>query len=756
MRCKGPNFVVILALILLSISATALAETRRAVIVGIDQYIIPDAPLIGRGDPPDTRFWTNLNGAVNDATRIRGLLIARFGFDRDNIVFLTNQDASRAAIVSAIEDHLVEKTTSGDVAFLYYAGHGSRVRNSLSAEIDKLDESLVPADAATGARDIRDKELRDLLNRIIDKGGKLTVALDSCHSGSATRGPAGESPGLTRVLPMDPRDVRDDSVAPSPWERGALVLSATQKGQEAHEDIDEFGEDGGVFSIALARALRTGAADEPVQNLFRRLQASMKASGRAQDPGLEGTDNRRAQSFFGSVGSGLTGRSVAAVESVNAEEVTLQEGIAAGLTVNSELTQVEDPTVRIRVDSVDGLVTSHASILTGDAGSISPGDLFVIDRWAPPDVPNLRVWIPKLSMSTNKLVSFAADLRLAVIAAGHEWISDPTLAVPSDIVRFEGEEWLYIGPDGAKQGIGEAPTAAGILELLPSADDRRATVFLNLPAPASLATAIKLGEGTTNNAIALEASGDQAEYHLVGRLEQNRLSFAWVRPWVSSASESAMPWITSWTTLSGPLENTTRKLESLALKLGYINAWLRLEGPSENAGFPYQLALRVDEEDRYVVEGQVHDGERYALALKADAKPAGDVDWRYVYIFALDRNGKSTLLYPRGGATENRYPPEEDAGSPDKAYVLPDSVFQVSPPYGIDTFIMIATTTQLPDKTVFESSGVRAARSANHRGSVTLSDLLRNIGAKTRGQQVPGVPTNWSIQRIFLESRSTD
>ena len=55
-----------------------------------------------------------------------------------------------------------------------------------------------------------------------------------------------------------------------------------------------------------------------------------------------------------------------------------------------------------------------------------------------------------------------------------------------------------------------------------------------------------------------------------------------------------MPWITSWTLLGGPLENTARTLETLAVKLGYINAWLRLEGPPENTDFPYQLMLKEE------------------------------------------------------------------------------------------------------------------------------------------------------------------
>ena len=55
---------------------------------------------------------------------------------------------------------LAAAASKDDVVFVYFAGHGSQVRNSKSDEPDLLDESIVPADSRRGAPDIRDKELR--------------------------------------------------------------------------------------------------------------------------------------------------------------------------------------------------------------------------------------------------------------------------------------------------------------------------------------------------------------------------------------------------------------------------------------------------------------------------------------------------------------------------------------------------------------------------------------------------------------------
>jgi hypothetical protein len=739
--------IVLFSSAALFFSAVAGAETRRAVIIGINSYFDSTTSLVGRGTPPDPRFWLNLNGAVNDSVRVRDILVARYGFERGDIVYISDRDATRNAIISAIEDHLIAKTRPGDVAFFYYAGHGSRVRNTLSTEEDKLDESIVPADASTGARDIRDRELRDLFNKVIDKGGELTVVLDSCHSGSATRGPSGSSSVVTRMLPMDPRDVKDGSTAPSPADRGALVISATQKDQLAHEGEDEHGYDGGVFSMALLRALRTAEVDEPAQNIFRRISAQMKASGYPQAPDIEGTDERKGRSFFGGEGSGETGRSVASVQSVDDGVVTLQEGISAGFTRGSELTKVNNPDVRIRIMEVDGLVRSIAEIRAGAESDINAGDLFVVDKWAPPDVPNLHVWIPSVNLSATELAEFAEGLQAAAASKGYDWITDPTLQVPSHILRHTDEGWELADELDNRHALGQSPSIDGIAEKL---DPSGGAIYVNLPAPAALEGAIQLGDDSANNSIAMSNTRRAADYHLVGRFNNGKLGYAWLRPQITSPADSAMPWITRWTDLEGPVEIQASKVATLAVKLGYINAWLRLEGPPKDPAFPYELVLKARDEDRFVTGGEIREGDRYSLAIHGPQNMPDFVAWRYVYVFALDRNGKSTLVFPQGGFTENRYPPEEDKDDPKQTYILPKSNFKVSKPFGMDTFVLVATNDRIPDLTVFNSGGVRSP--VITRGTVTLTDLLRNVGTNTRGTELEAVPTQWSIQRLYVVS----
>src|SRR3954454_20643545 len=234
------------------------APHRRALLVGINDYTASTLAARPRGVPAPGRGWPNLGGAVNDVEIMRDMLVAAYGFDRNDIVTLTDQAATRDAILRGIDQHLVNPAAKDDVILFYYAGHGSQVRNSLSDERDKLDESLVPADSRAGAPDIRDKELRMLFNRILDHGARLTVILDNCHSSSGARGlGTGARP---RGVKPDLRDVADGVNVPRPESRGALVLAAAQDVDTAWEMRDSEGKFHGAFSWAWMRAMRDSAS----------------------------------------------------------------------------------------------------------------------------------------------------------------------------------------------------------------------------------------------------------------------------------------------------------------------------------------------------------------------------------------------------------------------------------------------------------------------------------------------------------------
>ncbi len=78
-----------------------------ALIVGIDKY--KNAPM--------------LDSAVKDAVGVRDVLVQRYGFRRDRVIELLNEQATRTNIEDALFN-LGRKAGAEDSVFIYYAGHG--------------------------------------------------------------------------------------------------------------------------------------------------------------------------------------------------------------------------------------------------------------------------------------------------------------------------------------------------------------------------------------------------------------------------------------------------------------------------------------------------------------------------------------------------------------------------------------------------------------------------------------------------------
>ncbi len=103
---------------------------KRAVLIGINKYQVPGS---------------DLNGCVNDVKNLSGALRAYYGFKSKDITVLTDLQATKKAMQSAIQK-LVVSGKKGDVLVLHYSGHGSNVPDDNGDEADKRDEILCPTD----------------------------------------------------------------------------------------------------------------------------------------------------------------------------------------------------------------------------------------------------------------------------------------------------------------------------------------------------------------------------------------------------------------------------------------------------------------------------------------------------------------------------------------------------------------------------------------------------------------------------------
>jgi hypothetical protein len=148
----------------------AVRRVSRALIVGINKY----------QDPAN-----NLRGCVNDALMMAKIATDHAGFPHDQVRLLCDQRATTAAIRSRLK-WLVKDAAPGSSLLFHYSGHGSQVRDRNGDELDDhLDEIICPHDL-NWDDPITDDEFAALI-ATVPADVRLTIVLDCCHSGTATR-----------------------------------------------------------------------------------------------------------------------------------------------------------------------------------------------------------------------------------------------------------------------------------------------------------------------------------------------------------------------------------------------------------------------------------------------------------------------------------------------------------------------------------------------------------------------------------------
>lgn len=122
-----------------------------------------------------------LNGCINDVNNIKEYLINN-GYQSDNIKVLTDDTPLKPTRVNILSGLLDLVVSDAKTLFFHYSGHGSQAIDEDGDESDGKDECLCPIDYARAGM-ILDDEIRGVL-QCLNKGKKLTMILDCCHSGS--------------------------------------------------------------------------------------------------------------------------------------------------------------------------------------------------------------------------------------------------------------------------------------------------------------------------------------------------------------------------------------------------------------------------------------------------------------------------------------------------------------------------------------------------------------------------------------------
>jgi len=757
----------ILPVLFLFIYALPYCQSQHALLIGINRYAPPkDAALSGSRSP---LAFNDLQGCVNDMEAMYGIVKDKFHFN-GVIDTLTNEAATRQAILTGM-DKLLARCQPGDVAFIYYGGHGSQVRNSLSAsKADKMDETIVPADAwKKDVPDIRDKELSKIFNAFIDKKVKLTVILDCCHSGSMSRGP-NIKPGKLRYMPAEDWDAKDPS-SPTPPETRAggnfLIFSACQADEYASELLECVDATNyiphGAFTMALAEALRQQPADASALAIFMSARAIMKNNGATQEPVIEGLPGRQSQTLFGiSKGKALDYSTIPVIE-VKDDKVVLEGGWALGLFKENELSLINDADkndtiFKLHVDNVTGVNKCEASVIKGDITKIKPGNLFKVTNWASGDIPLLNVYIPASQYSNDeitKITKLAAQLKTSGKVT---WLENLKGQSPYVSIFFDSGK-CFAKVDTLQPKELKDVTAQSIISLC-----KGGTLYFEIPVSKDSSDAF-IHTLQPNRNINIVQNIDAANYSLYGKLGKNNLPAYGFRKCRIKTADSleSMPLFTD--CFEYQVNSSKSVADSLFLtaqKLSKLRGWLNvIQSPQGTEKiFPFHLEF-INLSTKRAINGKYAVGDSVRPVIVADSdfvQYQASITPKYVYVFGVDQGGNMSLYFPisGNGNTGNKLPVYDK----EKLYdTMPIFIpYRVTAPTGTDNFFVLATNEAIINADqLFNQEGVNtdAVSRGVGKGNYNKNPLsaLLDVGnfsktSASRGLPPGRLPASWCLQKF--------
>jgi hypothetical protein len=744
------------------------AQTNRALLIGINDYI-EDQPMTLNFE--SDRDWRNLRGCVNDAKAIQSLLMTRYGFDETNINFIENKSATRDNILTGFEQ-LISDSQKGDVVFVFYAGHGSFMINEDSEESDKIDETIVPVDAAEGVADIRDKEIRNYLNQLIDKigedKGKLTVIFDSCHSGSATRGEKSSREeeyvndmllgkggfGVRHLDGQKSRGGTDMEVDPRiPSERGALVISSCQDHQTSKEKTySDMGAQHGDFTYALIQAVNNSPSDASTSMIFSSIKNYLRIHGKQQTPSMEATSERLAYNLFGVSQTRLVEQTVLSVSEIDLsnKEIILNGGVALGVHPGCVLRglTISNEDAVLEITQSIGLTYSKAIALS-NIEEVQENDYFVVDQMVSADQPNLAVCISSTELATADLLEQSEKLSATIKNSNGTISFDPTSEGIDYSLFYQSDAWqLKSSEKLSKIRLNDAESLLSIT--------KNATVLFDLPATKDLGKLLVDSLSQGNTSVKISNNPSACKYHLAGRIKNNQIEYCWRQFGTTDPLASSLPIKSDWVQADGDCGKT---LINQAYRLAKINAWLMLESPRQaKKSFPYRLMIKDDETTNILqLNDTLQPNCLYSFVLKSTLNPdqkirKSEVSRRYIYVVTLDPDGKMYLYYPSGGSKDNIYPICESVYCPSVIKIGTSELgFRITGTAGCETFMLITSDVEISSASlVFTVEGVRTR---GRGGASDLEKLLLSTGVRTRSSPPP-IPENWSIDKISMISRN--
>lgn len=681
-----------------SAGAKDLRPARKfALLVGISKYQ-------RKGVPGE---WGNLNTGL-ELKLLQEVLTEKFKFDPADIAVLRDEKATRAGILSALRD-LAARAGKGDVVFFHYSGHGNSIPDDSGDEIDGMDEALVPFDYVSTkglakdylSNNIRDDEIGKILDELKKKEpASVTVSLDSCYSGTATRGDLdtrGGGGAFVKPEGESPSGLQDKNTS---YPRSYVFLAASRPWQTAKEVNYDDKQKIGVYSLALVKALNEATPRTTYRDLIERIRdvISSRWGGGNQDAQIEGSQDGLVFD-----GTAVRQERYVAVQPVATgkadDKAILRTGRLLGATAKSRYALygpgTKDPNEKDAVKLAEGeIVETHAttSVIRLDrrveAEKLKTARAFETEHYY--EDPGMRVYLQDLRRLTS------GEAVLAEFVGGATRGNPPSglgfnLASFREVTTGEslrGEPYdVKVYPAGERE-VKDGVVPEGFSGLVMERKD--GSTLDTIPAGENLSERIKAALERENRFRVIRGLKDTEDPQLqIGlRLLPADVEF-------DSAGQA-------------------------------VKATPKGEAPRDAGGLP-QFKL----------------GDHFVLEVENRA----DIDL-YVTILDLQPDGTIKAAFPDAetGVTENLIKRNS------KVLIPLPYVFRVTPPLGEESFRAIATRDPTDFSPLVGASLIARARGGAIRGDDLISQLLGEL----RRQAVRGGPVNNAAQsplgRILLAS----
>jgi len=297
-----------------------------ALLIGINYYLPKQLPGGGK--------YKSLGGCLGDITLVEEFLKTRLQVPENCIFKLTSsrRGANKPSeppdrlptyenMVLAFQN-LTDIAQPGDQVYIHYSGHGGRTSPTKLPKLkgpNAKDESLVPFNIGLPeARYLRDVELAYLIQRMVDKKLIVTVVLDSCHSGGATRGDGDAIARGTDEVDSTPRPMEslvatEEELAQTwrslssiftgdpkqgigwlPEPQGYTLMAACRPHEVAYEKrFEENSGFNGALTYYLVKALRKMEPNLTTYHLiYNSILPGVRSHFKGQTPLLQGEGSR--------------------------------------------------------------------------------------------------------------------------------------------------------------------------------------------------------------------------------------------------------------------------------------------------------------------------------------------------------------------------------------------------------------------------------------------------------------------------------